>query len=445
MSDAMNSNGTRPDVAIIGGGLAGMIAAVLTARRSRSVVVFEQSKLLGGRAITTEKEGVKFNLGPRALYQLGDAHRLLKELKIPFSGAPPNPGLPLCYFQNHEYRLPTTRGNLLMTRLLSLRDKWRLAIFLNQLPGFEVATLSSISTADWIQQRFGNGALGHLIATLIRLTTYAGDLSRLSTAAAIEQLRLALAGNVLYVDGGWNSLIEGLREAAIRLGVQIRTRFHVESVECHQHGVLIKETHGACEQARTAILAVGPQAAGSMLRLPVEHSLVEWSARQQPIRAACLDVALKQLPRPKHRFALGLESSLYFSVHSAAAELAPDGIAVAHVMKYLPSHGVESAGAVEQELEQFLDRVQPGWRNNLLTQRTLPLMTVAHCHPEPFATGTASRPGVAVEGYPGIYVAGDWVGTQGQIADAAAASAEAAANGVLNDLLQSPLDALQHV
>ena len=435
---------SRFDVAVVGGGLSGLMAATLIGRQGLSVVLFEQAKQPGGRAITTIKNDVRFNLGPRALYQSGDAFRILQDLEVPIHGAPPNPGTPLGYYRGREYRLPTSLSGLLTTRLLFVREKWTLTRFLKSLPDIDTDSLQQVPCLQWLTERFGSGALANLLSALFRLTTYAGDLQRLSAGAALDQLRLALGGNVLYLDGGWQSLVDGLREKAEEVGVIIRSHSHVSSVACTSREVILTTSDGSTETVTSAILAVGPDAACSLLRLPADHELVAWADRRQPARAACLDVALTKLPRPKHRFALGLDQPLYLSVHSAAAHLAPEGVAVIHVMKYLPSNTVEAVGAVEQELERMLDNVQPGWRTYLLTRRMLPLMTVAHSHPEPCARGVTGRPGVTVPGYPGIYLAGDWVGHRGQLADAAAASAEEAAQQILQAFPSARTNACQH-
>jgi hypothetical protein len=49
-----------------------------------------------------------------------------------------------------------------------------------------------------------------VLSTLTRVATYAGDLRPISTDAAVGQLQLVLEGNVLYLDGGWQTLVEGL-------------------------------------------------------------------------------------------------------------------------------------------------------------------------------------------------------------------------------------------
>src|SRR5262249_1514763 len=56
------------NVAVVGGGLAGLTAANYLARAGFSVTLFEKSRSVGGRAKTDAEQGFHFNLGPHALY-----------------------------------------------------------------------------------------------------------------------------------------------------------------------------------------------------------------------------------------------------------------------------------------------------------------------------------------------------------------------------------------
>src|SRR5262249_14372208 len=149
-----------------------------------------------------------------------------------------------------------------------------------------------------------------------------------------------------------------------------------------------------------------------------------------PVRAASLDIALSHLPRPHQNVAFSLDRPLYFSVHSACAKLAPEGVAVIHVMKYLGADLQSSPPAVEAELGGYLDRRQPGWRAHVVARQFLPGLTVANDFPRVEEGGLAGRVGVAVSGCPNVFLAGDWVGPEGMLADASAASARDAARRV---------------
>src|SRR3954463_11462676 len=77
------------DVAVVGGGLAGLAAAATAARAGRSVVLFEQASGPGGRARTRTEHGFSFNIGPHALYRKMEGLRVLRELGVEPSGTQP--------------------------------------------------------------------------------------------------------------------------------------------------------------------------------------------------------------------------------------------------------------------------------------------------------------------------------------------------------------------
>jgi phytoene dehydrogenase-like protein len=101
-------------------------------------------------------------------------------------------------------------------------------------------------------------------------------------------------------------------------------------------------------------------------------------------------------------------------------------MALVSTMKYLQP-GEHDAHAVEAELEAVIDTVQPGWRELVVERRYLPSLIVSHWSPLAAMGGLAGRPGPAVPGVDGLFVAGDWVGHEGMLSEAAFASARRAA------------------
>ncbi len=436
MNTISNSHEFDADIAVVGGGLAGLTAAALTARAGRTVVVFEKTGHWGGRAITTVRNGIHFNMGPHALYCRGDAFRLLTELRVPFSGRFPNPGCALLTDRDAEYAIPQGFGSLVASRLLSIGEKWRLARLLSSLPRLETQQFDRMSLADWIRNAIGGGNLARFFEALFRVSTYVNDPEQMSAGAALHQLKLALAGNVWYLDGGWRTLITGLTRRAIEFGAETRGAAEVKSVVSGLDGVSLCLADGQTLRFQCAILAVDPESACKLLDLPEDDPIARWMGNRTPVRAECLDVALDRLPRPNQRFALGLNRPLYYSVHSAAADLAPAGIAVVHVMKYAGNEATSPEETLA-ELEGYLDRLQPGWRDHVVARRLLPNMIVNHALPH--AGGFSGRPIATIPERQNIFLAGDWVGPRGWLADASAASAETAATRALAILADGPI------
>ena len=95
------------------------------------------------------------------------------------------------------------------------------------------AELNGRSAAEWLDELFDDPAARAFAASVLRTATYTGDHSLLDAGAAARQLRAAAQG-VLYLHGGWSSLVEGLVDVVRASGGVIRTRAAVAAVE-HDH------------------------------------------------------------------------------------------------------------------------------------------------------------------------------------------------------------------
>jgi phytoene dehydrogenase-like protein len=275
------------------------------------------------------------------------------------------------------------------------------------------------SFSGWLDAQAVSPAVRASVEALGRLSSYANGSSSVAAAKMLEQIRIGLGGT-LYVDGGWASVVSALAEAAANAGA--RLNYGVAAVGVATEGgrtkILLRD--GRESVADATILAVGPREASTLA--PKISSLAVEAREALPVRANTLDLALRQLPAGAHDFALGVDSPFYFSVHSGSAKLAPEGGALVHIAKYLPI-GEGPAQDAGEELERIADLVMPGWRAEEITRQQLRGMTVSNGLPR----FDRPRPDVVLPDAAGVFIAGDWVGDEGMIADAAAASARKAA------------------
>ncbi|MCY1044927.1 FAD-dependent oxidoreductase [Corallococcus sp. bb12-1] len=418
-------------VAVIGGGLGGLTAAALLARGGCEVTLFERSKHLGGRAQTSQVEGFRFNLGPHALYRAGAGLRVLGRLGVKPQGGVPGQTGRYALHAGRLHTLPQGPVTLMTTDVLSLAAKLEVAKLLAGLARIDTDALGHLSTREWLDTRLAREDSRALVAALVRVATYCADHSALSAQAAVAQVQCATAANVLYVDGGWSTLVDAVELQAREAGARVELSTRVEAVVLKGEGAGarvegVRLADSTVHSADAVVVAGGPAEVAALV--PGDALLARDAQDAMPVKAATLELGLSGLPRPGALFALGVDGPWYASVHSASARLAPEGGAMVHVAKYL---GGSDTAPSEAELESVMDALQPGWRARVVARRFRPSLTVSEGLPRAANGGLSGRPSVAVPHVGGLFRVGDWVGAEGMLADASLASAEAVEHALL--------------
>ena len=429
----------RFDVVVVGAGLAGLAAAATAARSGASTLVLDGHHP-GGRASTDERGRYRFNRGAHALYQGGEATAVLARLGVSVTGAYP-PGKARGRIDDTIDVLPADLPTMLRSRLVSLRGKVALARFLAGVKKWRPGDVAGLTIGQWLDGFHLPDDARRLARFLVRTATYVNDEHHVSADVAAGQIQMALANNVHYLDGGWASLVDGLAAAARRHGAEIRTGAAVTSITAP--AVALRRTSATpvvAEERRSAgdvtvvaggreisagavVIAAGtPEAAAALLG---GGRPAAWAGLGPAAEASCLDLGLRRrLPQP---ILFGLDPPIYLVDHAASAtDLAPEGGGLVHVLHYLPFGDDTPANALRAGLEEHARRagVDPAMVEE---QRFLLRMTVVGATPTPSAGGLAGRPAVDSTGVDGVYVAGDWVGPRGWLADCALSSGEAAA------------------
>ncbi|CAG7654771.1 hypothetical protein PAECIP111802_05868 [Paenibacillus allorhizosphaerae] len=413
------------DVAVVGGGVAGLTAAIYAAKAGKRTIVVEKQERLGGRAVTNKISGAYFNLGGHALY-FGDAHETFRELGLSLQGNKPSIDA-YGIWKGKLSTLPMGVGSLLTTPLLSLKGKMEFAAWLTKLGKLDMRAFDRISLREWIERNVHDPMVRNLFYSLLRTASFAAAPDLQAAGPVLQQLKNALQG-VLYLDRGWGTMIDELTQKALGHGVQILAKSKAVSVE-HRGGLV---QHVLCEdgtkvEANHIILAVPPAAAHRLVPHAEATALHTWKEQAIEITTACLDVALRRLPKPKQQLVYGIDQTVFLSNQSRAATLSDDGAQVISLLKY---QGTDKNPEKDlQELEQTLDMVQPGWRSELVEKQFLPRMTVCH---DFMHLKRLENPGPAVPEIAGLYVAGEWATHGEMLVDAATASAKRAVQHVLS-------------
>lgn len=416
------------DTAVIGGGLAGLIAAIALAKGGQTVILFEKLGRLGGRAMTNKKNGAFFNLGGHALYRAGQAYAILTELGIRIDGGKPSAKINVLW-NNRVVPMPANLGSMLTSKLLTWSGKMQLMKLVMKLAKMDANRIPDMSLRAWAEAEISDPMVRHIFYSLCRTATYAQDPDYQLAGAVLAQVQRSLKG-VLYLHGGWQTIVDQLRDKAVQAGVQIISGKDVKEIV--QENGRVQKLKLADEEyvnVGNVISTASPSETYKLLSDAADRTILkQWKDQARPSVAACLDLGLRKLPERGRDFAIGLDQPIFFSHHTVNAQLSDNGTLVVHLVKYNgPREGDPKAD--ERLLTAVMNTLHPGWEQDLVARQFLPNITVVHdtLHRDRSSHFT----GPAVEGVRGLYVAGDWVTHGEMLADASAASAKRAATAIL--------------
>lgn len=416
--DDPNPTAGGPTVVVVGGGPAGLAAALTARRAGVAVHLVERRATSGGRARTDAVGGARLNLGPHALAVDGPAHRFLRSVGIDPAGSAPRIEPAQMIDEGGAHRFPAGAIGLLRTGGLPTRTKPAVAALLTRLGRLAARAPSDRSASEVLAEHLSEPSARRFGAALVRLATYA-DPARISADAAFAQLAGALGPGVRYLDGGWQRWIDRLESLVVDAGVGLHLGEAAEAIVADPTGGWTVLAGHRSFRADAVVLAVAPVVARRLL-----DDAALWPDLGPASVATVLDLVVRR-NAIEHPFVLGLDRPLYASRHDPpASKLAPAGHELLSLMRYGDA-GDEIGRFAIEELERFA-----GWTGiaevDVVARRSLLRVTTAETVPSPTTGGLPGRPPIEVPGRSGILVCGDWVGPEGLLVDASIASAQRA-------------------
>jgi phytoene dehydrogenase-like protein len=378
-------------ISVIGGGFAGLVAAITCAEAGTQVRLMEAHRTLGGRARATTPPYVAHD-GPHVLYCDGPWWRWLadRDLIGPFAGVPLR-GLAAFRFR-HGDRLRRTPPAALLRVLADRRRRAPVEVDFH----------------TWIRGHHGEEAAS-AASNLMGVATFAADPGQLSAAFVWPRLLRVFAPNppARYLIGGWNGLIDRLATHARALGVTIETG--ARATELPVPPVIVATSLDAAGRLLGTALPTVRSGRTVLLDLAVRAD------RRDAFVVSDLDAAgwLERYTLPDPSLAPPGESLIQAQLPLAKAEGKADGLA---------------------RLEVLVDQALPGWRERVTWQRN----GIANGR-----TGALDLPGQtwrdrpAVERGGGVFLAGDMVAAPGLLSEVSFHSAIAAARSALGGLAQT--------
>jgi phytoene dehydrogenase-like protein len=364
------------EITVVGGGVAGLTAAITCAENGASVRLFEAHEKVGGRA-RSDDGPYKANLGPHAIYQGGVLWDWLSERDL----LPPvaRPLLTGVRFQ-YEGAVHRTPPLSLIPPGLRLRGR--------------IAPVDQ-DFRSWATDH-GDARTAALLSSLAGVYTFHHDPGELSAAFVWERtLRLLLTARppARTILGGWSRLVERLERHARSLGVAIVTRERVDVLP-----------------NPPVIVAVELRDARRLLR---DESL-RWLSGHTVV----LDLGLRKRSGDPW-IVSDLESSGWIERYSAQdPSLAPAGEQL--VQSQMPIRPDETADGAAIRLERLLDSSFEDWRGRV-TWRRRQVMDGRSGALDPPGTTWRDRP--AIDRGDGIFLCGDQVAAPGCLSEVSFASA----------------------
>jgi phytoene dehydrogenase-like protein len=376
MTSAPPNGVQRREITVVGGGLAGLVAAISCAEQGAHVDLLEAHDRLGGRARSSDGP-YKANLGPHALYT-GPFWSWMKERGL----------------------LPAHVRPRLSGARVRLSGTVKLTPPLAAIP----SVLRLRGREAPVDVDFRTWAAGHtdpntadMLSSAAGVYTFHHDPGELSAAFVwprAVRLLLSVPISVRYPVGGWSALVATLEARVRELGVDVQTGTRVSTLPGGTPVILATELEHARE-------LIGDD-----------------SLRWKSGNTVCLDLGLRRR-RGDPAVVSDMDEAGWIGRYSTTnPTIAPEGEEL--IQAQMPIRPRESADQATSRLERLLDASLKDWRSRETWRRRQVMDGRSGALDDPGATWR-DRP--AVDRGDGVFLAGDMVAAPGLLCEVSWSSA----------------------
>jgi squalene-associated FAD-dependent desaturase len=391
-------------LAIIGGGYAGLAAAVELAAAGRQVEVFEASRTLGGRARAAQIDGFSVDNGQHIL--IGAYTETLRLMRA--VGADPDALLkrtPLRFEFPGEFvmsapRLPAplhTAFALILARGLDWREKWAAIRLMQGLQASQFRIEPDITVTQWLERNETPSRQRRLLWEPLCIAALNTPADRASAQVLANVLRDSLGGtrsasDMLLPQADLTALFpEPAAKFIAQHGGMVHAGHRVASIRHEENGWLIDDA-GPFAQV---VVAVAPYHLGGLLpELAPRVAHLDW----EPIVTSYFSYEdWVRLPQPM----LGVDAGLAQWLFDRGTLCGQYGL-IAAVISARGRHLDLPTAELERGIHQEIARLVPDLPAPLAVQTITEKRATFACVPN------LQRPPARTE-LPGLWLAGDYV------------------------------------
>ncbi len=421
-----NGNGTRPRVAVVGGGLAGVTAALDCAQNGAGVVLLESRPRLGGAAYSVHRNGLYVDNGQHVFLRCCTSYRALLErigaldgvtlqsqLAIPVLA----PGSEPVWLRRQNLPAPAHLArSLIGYRVLSPSERALAALAMNSLKKVDPddPAADARSFGEWLREHHQSAkAIDRLWGLIARPTlNLLPDDASLAQAAYVFQTGLLSepsAGDIGWAHKPLSDVHDGPARGALqRAGVDVHLRTRAERITTSHDGEFeIEVSGGPTVHADAVIVAVPHDRLARLVPRAAEiqsESLTRLGTSPIVNLHVVYDRRVLELP-----FVAGVDSPVQWMFDRSQGAGAPAG--TQYLAVTLSAADEESRMTVEQLRDRYVSAIAellPAAREANVVEFFVTREHAATFRAQPGARALRPGPKTAI---PGLVLAGAWTDT----------------------------------
>lgn len=416
----------KHDVAIVGGGFAGLSLASILSKKGYKVVLFERSQTLGGRGSYLEKDGFLIDYGIHLLRcgARGEAAKVFDEIgrKAEFVKV----GKPEIFVDGKFKSFPSGAMSFLTTGLIPFRAKFSLFKVLVGGLRADLNEFYRTSVEDFLSQKIKKEKrrreIENVIGTLGGIGIICSDLKEASTGELFGFLKRVSRSKetVGYVRYGMKHIIDNLKESVIESGGEIETSAPIKRIIIEEGKAKGLERNSTRILAENIIYACPIQKLSEMV--PGENAeYIKRISSIRPTRGVGIEMALKEKITDKNGVIITQEPLTMGCFTSNVTDtVAPDGKQLASF--FYPIEDIKKPEEAIGLLKKVIRSMFPDIRNRIEweLERTFPMVDGAM---PTYRQSYLDRPDFKMPGVENLYLIGDTTRGTGSGGDIAFSSA----------------------